>query len=414
MLFCTGIRQDTVTAAVLTERTSAAPARNDQRQRVSVLGATGSVGESTLDLIGHNPDRFEIVALTACRNTQRLAELAVTHRAKLAVVGDASLYADLKQRLAGTGIAAAAGQDALLEAAQEPADCIMAAIVGAAGLAPTFAAARQGTRVALANKECLVSAGDVFLREIAQAKAELLPVDSEHSAAFQALAGSDPEALERIVLTASGGPFRTWDRDQLALAVPAEALKHPNWRMGPKITIDSATMMNKGLELIEAFHLFPVTAAQLDVVVHPQSVVHCLVFYRDGSVLAQLAPPDMRAPIAFALSWPARMQTPVERLDLAKLQTLTFEAPDEIRFPALRVAREAMERGEAAPCIMNAANEVAVQAYLEGDIGFLDIAAKVAATIEQADRRGMIRPLQTLDDVLSVDGESRKLAYSVL
>lgn len=383
-------------------------------QRLSVLGATGSIGESTLDLVLRNPDRFEVVALSACRNVTRLAELAIRHQAKTAVIGDARQYAELRDLLSGTGISAAAGPEALIEAAEEPTDCTMAAIVGAAGLAPTFAAARQGGRVALANKECLVSAGDVFLGEINRAGAQLIPVDSEHSAAFQALAGSDRTALERIVLTASGGPFRTWDLDRLSRAAPDEALRHPNWSMGRKITIDSATMMNKGLEIIEAFHLFSVTPEQLEIVVHPQSVVHCLVVYSDGSVLAQLAPPDMRAPISYALSWPHRMATPVERLDLVKLATLTFEAPDEVRFPALRVAREALTRGDGAPCVLNAANEVAVAAFLDKQIGFLDIAKGVAATIEAADSRGMITPLRSLEDVLAVDGESRKLAQSLL
>lgn len=383
-------------------------------QRLTVLGATGSIGESTLDLVGRNPDRFDVIALSACRNAPRLAELAIRHRAKVAVIGDADQYETLRGLLSGTGIRAAAGQQALIEAAAEPADCTMASIVGAAGLAPTFAAARQGRRVALANKECLVSAGDVFLDEIERSGAELIPVDSEHSAAFQALAGSDPKALERIVLTASGGPFRTWDLERLSRAKPEEALKHPNWSMGRKISIDSATMMNKGLEIIEAFHLFPVRHDQLEIIVHPQSVVHCLVVYTDGSVLAQLAPPDMRAPISYALAWPDRMTTPVARLDLVKLATLTFEPPDEERFPALRVAREALERGTAAPCILNAANEEAVGAFLEKRIGFLDIAKKVAATIEAADVRGMIRPLRSLDDVLTVDRESRKLAQSLL
>lgn len=383
-------------------------------QRLTVLGATGSIGESTLDLVGRNPERFDVVAVSACRNAPRLAELAIRHRAKTAVIGDAKQYASLRDLLSGTGIRAGCGPQALIEAAEEPADCVMASIVGAAGLAPTFAAARQGRRVALANKECLVSAGDVFLREIERAGAELIPVDSEHSAAFQALAGSDRKALERIVLTASGGPFRTWDLDRLSRAAPEEALRHPNWSMGRKISIDSATMMNKGLEIIEAFHLFPVTAEQLDIVVHPQSVVHCLVFYTDGSVLAQLGPPDMRAPISYALSWPDRMATPVARLDLVKLATLTFEAPDEVRFPALRVAREALARGGSAPCVLNAANEVAVEAFLDKRIGFLDIAEKVAATIEAADVRGMIKPLRSLDDVLAADSESRKLAQSLL
>lgn len=382
--------------------------------RLSVLGATGSIGESTLDLVQRSPERFEIVTLSACRNAGRLAELAIRHRAQSAVIGDEAQYAQLRDALAGTGIRAAAGASALVEAAAEPADCTMAAIVGAAGLAPTFAAARQGHRVALANKECLVSAGDVFLAETARSGAELIPVDSEHSAAFQALAGASPKALERIVLTASGGPFRTWELDRIATATPDVALMHPNWRMGRKISIDSATMMNKGLELIEAFHLFPVREDQLDIVVHPQSVVHCLVFYADGAVLAQMAPPDMRAPIAYALAWPERMATPVERLDLVKLKTLTFEAPDAERFPALTVARDALRRGLSAPCILNAANEVAVEAFLDNRIGFLDIAAKVAATLEAAEARGMICALRSLDDVLAADGESRKLAHSLL
>jgi 1-deoxy-D-xylulose-5-phosphate reductoisomerase len=382
--------------------------------RLTVLGATGSVGENTLDLVARNPERFEIIALTACRNAERLAGLAIQHKAQLAVIGDEHQLATLRAALSGTSIRCGAGPAALVEAAELAADCTMAAIVGAAGLAPTFAAARRGHRIALANKECLVSAGEVFLSEVARAHAELIPVDSEHSAAFQALAGSDRKALERIVLTASGGPFRTWEMERIAAAGPEAALRHPNWRMGRKISIDSATMMNKGLELIEAFHLFPVAVDQLGIVVHPQSVVHCLVHFADGSVLAQLAPPDMRTPIAYALAWPDRMPTPVARLDLADLGTLTFEAPDEVRFPALAVAREALQRGGAAPCVLNAANELAVEAFLEKRIGFLDIAAKVAATLEAAEARGFMRPLQSLDDVLAADGESRKLARSLL
>lgn len=382
--------------------------------RLTVLGATGSIGESTLDLAHRNPERFEIVALSACRNVDRLAELAIRHQAEIAVIGDERLLPELREKLAGTQTRAAAGDQALCEAAEEPADCTMAAIVGAAGLAPTFAAARQGRRIALANKECLVSAGDVFLSALKTSGADLLPVDSEHSAAFQAMAGSDKGGLERIVLTASGGPFRTWDASRLAAATPEQALRHPNWSMGRKITIDSATMMNKGLELIEALHLFSVRPDQLDVVVHPQSVVHCLVEFADGSVLAQMAPPDMRAPIACALAWPSRMPTPVERLDLVKIQSLTFEAPDEKRFPALRVAREAMVQGGSAPCILNAANEIAVEAFLNRQIGFLDIATKVAATLEAASKNGLAGPLRSLDDVLATDRESRKLAQSLL
>jgi 1-deoxy-D-xylulose-5-phosphate reductoisomerase len=383
-------------------------------KRITVLGATGSIGESTLDLVGRSPDGFDVVAVTAQNNAGRLAALAIRHRARLAVIGEEARFCELKCLLASTGIEAAAGEEALIAAAAEPADCVMAAIVGAAGLKPTFAAARQGRRVALANKECLVSAGDVFLAEIRDAGSELIPVDSEHSAAFQAIGAADPTTIERIILTASGGPFRTWDRERLAAATPEEALKHPNWSMGAKITIDSATLMNKGLELIEAFHLFPVEPHQIEVVVHPQSIVHCLVALSDGSVLAHLSPPDMRTPIAVALAWPARMTTPVERLDLVKIGCLTFEAPDETRFPALGLARATLKRGGTAPAIMNAANEVAVQAFLGRKIGFLDIAATVESCLEAAEKRGLCGRASSLDDVLAADHEARTLASAAI
>lgn len=384
------------------------------RRRISVLGATGSIGTSTLDLVGRSPDAFEIVALTAQSNVAKLAELAIAHRARFAVIGDAKHYGELKQRLAGSGVAVAAGADAVVAAAGEPADCVMAAIIGAAGLRPTLEAVRQGGRLALANKECLVSAGEFFMRAVADAGTELLPVDSEHSAVFQAVSAAEPGTIERIALTASGGPFRDWDLQRIAAATPAEALRHPNWSMGRKISIDSATMMNKGLELIEAFHLFPVTAEQLDVVVHPQSVVHCLVSFRDGSCLAQLSQPDMRTPIAVALAWPSRMAAPTERLDLAKLGALSFEAPDETRFPALRLARAALERGGAAPAILNAANEIAVAAFLEQRIGILDIARTVSECLERADSRGLVAPPQSLDDVLAIDAAARDLACELV
>ncbi|SFV33564.1 1-deoxy-D-xylulose 5-phosphate reductoisomerase [Hyphomicrobium facile] len=382
--------------------------------RLTVLGATGSVGKSTLDLVGRTPERFEIVALTAQSNAQELADLARLHKAKLAVIGDESRLGELREALAGTGIRTAGGASALVEAALEPADCVMAAIVGAAGLRPTFAAASQGSRVALANKECLVSAGHVFTSAVARSGAELLPVDSEHSAAFQALAGADPDSIEKIVLTASGGPFRNWTHEQIATATPEQALKHPNWSMGAKITIDSASLMNKGLELIEAFHLFPVSVDALDCIVHPQSIVHCLVSYVDGSVLAQLAAPDMRTPIAVALAWPDRMIAPTEKLDLARLATLTFEPPDETRFPALRVARAAMRRGDTAPAVLNAANEIAVKAFLDRRIKFLDIAALVEDTLDAAERQGAICPAETLDDILAVDELARYLSEDKL
>ena len=381
---------------------------------LTILGATGSIGRSTLDIVARNAEAFRIVALTAQTSVAELAEAAITARAELAVIGDSNLFEELKQRLAGTGIEAAAGQAAVVAAAAEPADCVMAAIVGAAGIEPTFAAARQGRRLALANKECLVSAGDVFMSAVESSGTELLPVDSEHSAAYQALHGAQPESIEQIVLTASGGPFRTWDAARLAKATPEEALRHPNWSMGAKVTVDSATLMNKGLELIEAYHLFPIKAEQLGVVVHPQSIVHCLVAYTDGSVIAQLSQPDMRTPIALALTWPQRISTPTQRLDLVSLGVLNFEAPDEIRFPALRVAREALVTGGTAPAILNAANEVAVEAFLARSLDFPGIAAAVERTLDGAEARGLIRRPESLGDILAVDAEARLLAQSVL
>ena len=385
-----------------------------QRKRVSVLGATGSVGQSTLDLIGRNAAMFEVVALTANRNVEALAELAIRHRAALAVVADESRYGALKESLSGSGIEVAAGAAALVEAATLSADCVVAGIMGAAGLRPTLAAVAQGRRVALANKECLVSAGEIFMDAVRAAGTELLPVDSEHSAAFQAIAGADPGSIERIVLTASGGPFRTWSMEQLARATPKEALRHPNWSMGRKITIDSATLMNKGLELIEAYHLFPVEAEQLDVVVHPQSIIHALVEFRDGSMLAQLASPDMRTPIALSLTWPARMATPTKRIDLVELGQLSFERPDERRFLALSLGRQALQRGGMAPAVLNAANEVAVEAFLQERLGFLQIAQLVANTLDMAEGRGLLGEANDLNAVVAVDTAARQLALNLL
>ncbi len=383
-------------------------------KRVSVLGATGSIGENTLDLIARNPGCAEIVALTANTNAARLAELAIQHRAEIAVIGDPDQYQTLKDALAGTGITVAAGEDAVVEAARAPADWVMAAIVGAAGLRPAFAAAEQGLAVALANKECLVSAGEAFLRAVEAGGSTLLPVDSEHSAAQQAMQGHPQDAIERILLTASGGPFREWTLEQLRGARPEQALKHPNWEMGRKITIDSATLMNKGLELIEAYYLFPVTQAQLGVVVHPQSIVHCLVEYCDGSVLAQMGAPDMRTPIAFALAWPERMGAPTERLDLARIGQLTFEPPDEARFPALRLAREALEAGGGAPTVLNAANEIAVAAFLEKRIGFMAIPELIARTLDRASVEIGTAVPETLEEVLATDQQARRLAQTLL
>ncbi len=386
----------------------------DAGKTVTILGATGSIGKNTLDLIERNPQRFRVETLTANSNVRELAEMALKYGASHAVIGDSALYAELKDRLSGSGITPAAGPDALVEAATMPVDCVMAAIIGAAGLKPTFAALSQGTRVALANKECLVSAGDVFMHEVARSGTDLIPVDSEHSAAFQAIENLNIESVERVTLTASGGPFRTWPADKLASATATDALKHPNWSMGAKITIDSATLMNKGLEVIEAYHLFPLRKDQFGIVVHPQSIVHCLVEYDDGSVLAQMSAPDMRTPIAYSLSWPRRMKTPTERLDLAALGRLEFESPDEARFPALRLAREAMQAGDPACTILNAANEVAVESFLNGRLRFTGIAEIVEKTLNKAQRLGLPNSFKTLDEVLELDRSGRELAHSLL
>jgi len=401
--------QPTQGEAALARAISAQPCK-----RVSVLGATGSIGENTLDLIARNPGCADIVALTANTNARRLAELAIEHRAELAVIGDPAQYQALKDALAGTNIAVAAGEDAVVDAARAPADWIMAAIVGAAGLRPAFAAAGQGLCVALANKECLVSAGDAFLRAVEAGGSTLLPVDSEHSAAQQAMQGHPQGAIERILLTASGGPFREWSLEQLREARPDQALKHPNWEMGRKITIDSATLMNKGLELIEAYYLFPIEKDQLGVVVHPQSIIHCLVEYCDGSVLAQMGAPDMRTPIAFALAWPERMCAPAQRLDLPRIGELTFEAPDEARFPALRIAREALGAGGSAPTVLNAANEIAVAAFLTERIGFMAIPELIARTLERAAGEIGTAAPETLEDVLATDRQAREIAQVLL
>jgi len=380
------------------------------RLRLTVLGATGSIGRATLDLVAREPDRFAAVALVAQRNVAALAALARAARAERAVVADPSLAGALADALAGSGVATAAGPAAVVEAAAMPADMVMAAIAGAAGLAPTLAAIRAGAAIALANKECLVSAGALFMAEAARCGVRILPVDSEHNAIFQVLEAENAGRVERIVLTASGGPFRTWTRAAMARATPAEALKHPNWSMGAKITIDSASMMNKGLEVIEAHHLFAVAPERLEVVVHPQSVVHGLVGYSDGSLLAQLGSPDMRTPIAYCLNWPRRGPAPSPRLDLAALATLSFERPDLERFPALGLALAALARGGGAPTILNAANEVAVAAFLDGRIGFLAIPALVERALAAADARGLLAAPSDLDAVAALDAEGRGLA----
>lgn len=377
---------------------------------ITILGATGSIGASTLDLVRRQPGAWDVVALTANCQAGELARLAREFGAKVAVVADATCLAELRDALAGSGIEAAAGPEALVEAAGRPADIVVAAIVGCAGLAPTMAAIEQGRVVALANKEALVSAGDVMTAAVRQYGTVLLPVDSEHNAIFQCLAGNDMDDVSRITLTASGGPFRDWSLEQLAAATPAQAVKHPNWDMGAKISVDSATMFNKGLELIEAFHLFPVGLDKLRIIVHPQSVVHSMVEYRDGSTLAQLGPSDMRVPIASALAWPRRMDTPCGPLDLAAIGELTFRAPDEVRFPATRLARQAAEAGGAAPAILNAANEIAVAAFLGGQIAFTRIAVEVENVLS-----AYAAPAPAcLSDVLAIDSEARTRARSLM
>ena len=377
---------------------------------ITILGSTGSIGCSTIDLVERNPTGFRVEALTAHRNVKSLAEQAGRLKPSLAVIGDDGLYNDLKAELGGSGIELAAGRDALVEAAGRPVDLVMAGIVGAAGLAPTLAGIRQGTTVALANKETLVCAGDLVLREIRDHDSTLLPVDSEHNAIFQVFDFEQPERVSRVILTASGGPFREWSKERMAAATPAEAVAHPNWDMGAKISVDSATLMNKGLEVIEAFYLFPVTRQQIEVVVHPQSVIHSMVEYVDGSVLAQLGTPDMRTPIAYAMSWPARMAAPSAKLDFANLGALTFEAPDIDRFPALQHAYDALEAGHSAPTVLNAANEVAVYAFLEGRIGFLDIARIVGETLAKVP----VSSIDCLDTVGQVDAEARARASELV
>ena len=381
---------------------------------VTLLGATGSIGASTIDLLRQEAPRYQVEAVTADRNAAALARLARELGARIAVVADPAAYGELKAELFGSNIEAAAGPEAVVEAAQRPADWVMAAITGAASLKPTLAAAERGAFVALANKECLVCAGALFMRKAAAAGATVLPVDSEHNAIFQALGAGPREDVRRIVLTASGGPFRTWSLEAIRKVTVEQALKHPTWSMGPKVTIDSATLMNKGLELIEAHHLFGLAPEELDVVVHPQSVVHGLVEFRDGSVVAQLGSPDMRIPIAHCLAWPARMGTPAARLDLARLATLSFEEPDQVRFPALALARKALAAGGAAPTVLNAANEIAVREFVGRRLGFGGIPALVEATLEAAERQGSMAEPQSIEDALAIDQGARKLAISLL
>ena len=371
-------------------------------RKIAILGATGSIGKSTLDLIERNPDRFEVTAVTAATNSEALADIARRTNARLAVIADERRLSDLEGRLAGTGCCALGGEQSLVEAVDD-AELVIAAIVGCAGLRPVMAAVDAGKTVALANKEALVTAGGLMTDAARKSGATLLPVDSEHNAIFQCLTGSRPQDVSRIILTASGGPFRTASADVIRTATPAQAVAHPNWSMGAKISVDSATLMNKGLELIEAHFLFGLPSERLDVVIHPQSVIHSMVEFVDGSVLAQLGSPDMRIPIAYALAWPERMPTPAQRLDLASIARLDFEEPDLERFPALRLAREALEGGGAAPVVLNAANEVAVASFLAGEIRFPDIVRLVQGALNQA---SYDKP-HSISDVLEIDRVTR-------
>ena len=372
-------------------------------RKISILGATGSIGKSTLDLVERNPGAFSVTSVTAATNAEALADIARRTKAKLAVVADEGRLSDLQQRLTGSDCRAAAGEAALIEAASDDSELVIAAIVGCAGLRPTMAAVEAGKTVALANKEALVTAGALMIDAARASGATLLPVDSEHNAIFQCLAGNRRKDVSKIILTASGGPFRTASAESIDAATPAQAVAHPKWSMGAKISVDSATLMNKGLELIEAHYLFGLPSGQLDVVIHPQSVVHSMVEFVDGSVLAQLGSPDMRIPIAYALAWPERMATPAERLDLATIGQLEFAAPDLKRFPALRLAREALETGGAAPIVLNAANEVAVASFLAGQIRFPDIARLVGEALSDA----KFDIPHSIGDVLEIDRVTR-------
>jgi 1-deoxy-D-xylulose-5-phosphate reductoisomerase len=401
------------------ENMSAVPLRSSKAvasaaRSVTVLGATGSIGDSTMDLLRASPDRYQVEALTANSNVAALAKLAQEFDARFAAIADPNLLEDLRDALAGTGTECGAGESAVIEAASRPADWVMAAVSGAAGLKPALAAVDRGATVALANKECLVCAGDFFMQRAAKAGACILPADSEHNALFQALGSGNREELVRVIITASGGPFRTWASADIEQATLAQALKHPNWSMGQKITIDSASMMNKGLEVIEASYLFGLTPGEIDVLVHPQSIVHGMVEFSDRSVVAQLGVPDMRIPIAHCLGWPDRIVGPSAKLDLAKIGQLTFEVPDFERFPGLRLAYEALRIGNGATAVYNAANEVAVAAFIAGKIRFGAIAGLVEATLNDWMRAGNRSPLTSADDAIIVDHVARNKAATLL
>ncbi len=380
------------------------------KKTISLLGATGSVGQSTLDLVRYHSDKFQIHAVTAYSRVEDLARIAIEFNAKMAVIGDETKFIQLAELLSGTDIICAAGEEGLIEAADYPSDIVLAAIVGAAGLRPTLAAVRRGAIIALANKECLVCAGDLMMEEVKAHGAELLPVDSEHNAIFQVFEDDHPSSVSRLIVTASGGPFLNTNISNLQNITPAQAVAHPNWDMGAKISVDSATMMNKGLEVIEAYHLFPVQKDQIDVLVHPQSVIHSMVEYIDGSTLAQLGSPDMKVPIASCLAWPDRISTPAKKLNLAEIGSLTFFEPDYEKFKCLALARDALKTGGSATTVLNAANEVAVEAFLQEKISFLDISHVVSDTLEKSDMKAP----HSLSNVFEIDKQARQMAKALL
>lgn len=400
----------TAAGAVAATTRKTAPVALEEPRSVTILGSTGSVGANTIDIIERAPGKYRVEALTANRNVDALAAQARRLEASVAVVADPDKYQDLKDALSGSGVEVAAGPEAVAEAAARPAEWVMAAIVGAAGLKPTLGAVRRGAVVGLANKETLVCAGELVMEEVRRCGATMLPVDSEHSAIFQVFDFDQVDRIARIILTCSGGPFRGRSRAEMEAVTPAEAVAHPNWDMGAKISVDSATLMNKGLELIEASHLFPVPKEQIEVVIHPQSVIHSMVEYVDASVLAQLGTPDMRTPIAYALGWPDRIEAPADRLDFSTLSELTFEAPDIDAFPCLGLAREALRRSGSAPTVLNAANEIAVQAFLTGRIGFLDIGHVVEQTLDGVADAA----LDSIDTVVAIDAEARSKAEALI
>lgn len=381
-----------------------------EHKEITILGSTGSIGSNTLDLIGRDPEKYSVNALTANNNVDALAKQAIAHNAKMAVIADEDEYSNLKEALQGHKIIAAAGSDALNEAADMSADWVMSSIVGAAGLRPTLTAIRRGATIALANKECLVCAGEFMMQQVEDSGATILPVDSEHNAIFQIFDFDEPEKVEKVTLTASGGPF--WNKDIVEMhdITPEQAIKHPNWSMGAKISVDSATMMNKGLELIEAYYLFPIDKEQLDIIIHPESIIHSMVSYIDGSVLAQLGTPDMRTPISYTLGWPHRINTPSKKLDLTDIGQLNFIRPDKVKFPSINITREVLQKGGSAPTILNASNEIAVEAFLEGRISFLDITKVVEKTLETI----KVHQMTCLNDVHEVDENARKVSSEIV